>query len=321
MDTFKLGKTPARPGAVKFKLSDYIPLSALPVAPAVFGTTVDPGNFAMLGNDTAGDCVWAGADHEHMAWNSAAGKTVSFTTENAFADYSAVTGFDPNKTDAQGNNPTDQGTDMEQAAAYRRKTGIIDASGVRHRVGAYVAIPGVSTKGNNSATFLDTLANSAFAFEAVGIGIEFPASAMDQFNQGKPWDVVDGSPIEGGHYVPLVGRRANGNFVVITWGALQEVTRAFLVKYVDEAIVYLTTEFLNSSGLSREGFDIAGLNRDIASLGGTPIDVPPAPVPVPTTIPPFPLAEVLPWLNSRCYTLKSKAAQKAIKAWLAAGGQ
>jgi hypothetical protein len=316
MRTVHLGKTPARPGAVKFSLGDYIPLSALPSAPEVFGHTDLVPVLGMLGNDKWGCCVFSGAAHEHMGWNAAAGKRVAFTEEGVLGDYSAVTGFDPNDPN------TDQGTDMEVAAKYRRKVGVVDATGRRHPVGAYVALPGVDARGANDASFLSTLANAVYVFEAVGVGIEFPASAMDQFDAGEPWDVVSGSQIAGGHYIPIVGRVANGNFLAVTWGRVQEVTPGFLQKYVDEAIVYLTTEFLSGAGRTLEGFDLAALNADLVALGGSPIPTPaPSPVPAPTPAVPFPVSQVQPWLDARCFTSKGKAAQSAIRRWLAAGGE
>ena len=87
---FKLGKKPARPGAVKFKLAN---------------------------------CVWAGAAHETMLWNKEAARTITFNDQSVLKDYSAVTGFNPNDPN------TDQGTDMQVAASYRRKTGVHDAAG------------------------------------------------------------------------------------------------------------------------------------------------------------------------------------------------
>ena len=60
---FKLGKKPARPGAVKFKLANYLVKLKLPTPPQVFGHEGLIGaNWGMLGNDHYGDCVWAGAD-------------------------------------------------------------------------------------------------------------------------------------------------------------------------------------------------------------------------------------------------------------------
>ncbi len=243
---FKLGKTPAR-HAIKLKLRDYA--TALPATPDVFGhEALLPANVGMLGNDQFGDCVWAGAAHETILWNLEAGATVTFTADDSLADYAAVTGFKP--TDPS----SDQGTDMQVAAAYRKATGVIDASGNRHTVAAYLAVEG-----------LEEAASAAYLFGACGIGIQVPSSAQDQFSAGEPWDVVDGSSIDGGHYVPLVGRAANGNYLVITWGRVQEATPAFLERYQDEAIAYLSDEFL-TGGKSLEGFDLPTLTADLAAL-------------------------------------------------------
>lgn len=53
----------------------------------------------------------------------------------------------------------------------------------------------------------------------------------------------------------------------------------------------------------------------------TPTPGPVSPTPVEPTVPAFPVDAIAPWLNSRLYTVKGCAAQKAIKAWLAAGGK
>ena len=98
----------------------------------------------------------------------------------------------------------------------------------------------------------------------VGLGFKFSKSAMAQFNVGKPWDVVEGSPIVGGHYVPRVARR-NGNLVVITWGQIQAMTPAFFEKYKDESIVYLTKEDLKAC-VTPEGFNVKQLTDDLAAL-------------------------------------------------------
>jgi hypothetical protein len=247
----KLGKTPARTNAVSFKLAKYIDKTALPTPPAQFGheNLVGEKAWAMLGNDHYGDCVWAGAAHETMLWNLERDKSVAFDDKHVLSDYSKVTGFDPAKPD------TDQGTDMQVAATYRRKTGVIDEAGKRHKVAAYLAI----TPGDVQEHLL-----ALYLFGVVGLGIEFPASAMDQFNEGKPWDVVPKAKIEGGHYIPLVAKR--DNFDVVTWGQLQQMTPEFLAKYNDESVVYVSREML-TGGKSLEGFDLAQLKADLAALG------------------------------------------------------
>ena len=80
---FKLGKKPARPGAVKFKLANYLEKLKLPTPPKVFGHEGLIGaNWGMLGNDQYGDCVWAGAAHETMLWNKEAARTVTFSNDS-----------------------------------------------------------------------------------------------------------------------------------------------------------------------------------------------------------------------------------------------
>jgi hypothetical protein len=248
----KLGKKPARPGAIKLALARYANTAALPPLPAIFGhdALIGAGDWQMLGNDRYGDCVFAGAAHETMLLTREAGKVVAFSDAAVLGDYAAVTGFDPQ------NPATDQGTDMQVAADYRRKTGVIDASGARHKIAAYLALE----PGNLTHLYL-----ASYLFGAAGIGLQLPQSASDQTDAGKPWDVVAGSPNEGSHYVPLLGRQADGLHVV-TWGALQVMTEAFLKAYCDEAIAYVSQECLVAQK-SPEGFDYAALMRDLAALG------------------------------------------------------
>lgn len=246
----KLGKKPARAGAVKFAFATYANTNALPTPPAMFGheTLVDRTGWGMLGNDQYGDCVFAGAAHETLMWNAEAKRALSFTDAAVLSDYSAVTGFDPNDPN------TDQGTDVQAAASYRRKTGIVDAKGNRHKVAAYLSLkPGNLTE----------LYQAIYLFGAVGIGIQFPASAMDQFNKGHPWSVVPDATIDGGHYIPIVAKRHY--LECVTWGKVQPMTNAFFRLYCDEAIVYLSEEML-INGKSPELFDYASLQSDLKAL-------------------------------------------------------
>jgi hypothetical protein len=171
----KLGKLPARPDAVKLKLANYIDTSVLPKPPAEFGHERLVTQWGMLGNDNAGCCVWSGAGHEVMLWNREAGKTVNITTTSTLRNYSLVTGYDPNDPS------TDQGTDMQAAASYRLKTGLLDADGKRHKIGAYVALkPGDLTE----------LWYATYLFDGVGIGVEFPPSGWMRSTRAGTKDQV-----------------------------------------------------------------------------------------------------------------------------------
>jgi len=248
---FKLGKKPARAGAIALRFGAYVDKAALPSPPPVFGHEQLIASWPMLANDQYGDCVWAGAAHETMLLAREAGNSVGFTDANVLSDYAAVTGFDAN------NASTDTGTDMQTAAAYRRNTGIIDAQGRRHTIAAYLALD--PSDGNN-------LLLAAYMFVA-GVGLQLPSSALDQASAGQPWDVVAGSPNEGGHYVPLFGRRPDGLLVFVSWGAIQLATARFVQTYCDEAVAYLSQEDLVNQR-SPDGFDYATLRADLEKLAG-----------------------------------------------------
>ena len=258
----RLGKGTAVHRATDLQFSRYVDSEKLALQlPARFGFdhAVAPDAWGMLGNDYYGDCVWAGACHEHMlltARGSTYGIPAQFTDRNALAAYTAVTGFNPNDPS------TDNGTNVSDAMRYRRSTGMLDANGGVHKILAYLSLePGNITQ----------VWQALYLFEAVGIGIQFPRSAMDQFNAHQPWSVVAGSPIEGGHYVPLVSRQGDdhalkGTMRVVTWGALQTMTDDFYRTFCDEAWCYVTQDAIERNGVSARGFDLAALQADLAAL-------------------------------------------------------
>jgi len=266
----KLGKQPATYDRRDLLFAQYRTAEALPSHPKHFGheTLVGAKAWQMLGNGPdnsvvpgfkgAGDCVFAGGDHETMLWTlEGGGPPAKFVGANAIKDYSAVTGYDPKAPlDAHGENPTDKGTNTRVALSYRRKTGLIDARGKRHKIGAYVSL-----ELGNMSQLLEAL----YLFGMVGIGIQFPDSAMDQFNAGKPWSVVPGPKPNEGHYIPLVAYRTN--LECVTWGRIQQMTESFYRTYCDEAWAILSPEMLKA-GKSLEGFNLADLQADLKALSG-----------------------------------------------------
>lgn len=260
----KLGKKPAAPRPKDFKWRAFQQEITLPALPWRFGHANLFPDWGMYGNgpdDTvqpgfggAGDCVFAGGDHEHRMINHVVKRTdVPFNGKTAIDDYSACTGY------VVGDDSTDNGTDMHDAASYRQHTGLVDANGRRHKIGAYIWLDPKNWQHLLEATYI---------FGMVGIGFEFPASAWDQFDHGTPWDVVsDDGGIEGGHYVPVMGTPGSGKVGLVTWARRQEMTKAFYEKYNDEALVYITDEELSGSpqhGL--HGFDLANLNSYLDAL-------------------------------------------------------
>jgi hypothetical protein len=244
----KRGLLPPRPGAVKLLFSAYLDRAALPKRPDQFGHDSLVSEWHMLGNDRAGCCAWSGAAHETYLWTAMGSERVHITTQDVIDDYAACTGYVP------GDPSTDQGTDMQKAAAYRQKIGTRDSRAARHKIAAYVSVDPKS---------LDDVLTAAWLFGSCALGVTVGESSERQFEFGEPWDGAPG-PRAGGHYVPLVGRRGGLNYVV-TWGRLQAVTDAFLMANLDQALAYLSPEMLRN-GKSLEGFDLAALQSDLEAL-------------------------------------------------------
>lgn len=244
------GKKPARYDPKDIHLDQVVDLErVLPRIPAQFGHDAAVTEWGMLGNDRAGDCVWAGAAHETILWTTEAGAPAQFDDQSVLSDYAAVTGYDP----ATGSG--DDGTDVRAALLYRQRTGILDAHGNRHRIGAFLALE----PGNHHH-----LAVAMYLFGAAGIGFVFPNSAMDQFNAGQPWRLVAGAQDDGGHYVPLVARRSH-MLECVTWAKTQLMTWSFYTAKCDEAYAILSPEML-TAGKTPEGFDQAALQGYLAKL-------------------------------------------------------
>jgi len=246
MTTRKLGKLPAQPARPQLRFSRV--LAALPAPPSSKDYYSQVADWPMYGNDRYGDCVEAGTGHHvEQITRYGQGATVKVTDQQVLDMYSAVTGFNP----ADPN--TDQGTLVQDALAWWRK-----GQGLAgHAIVAYASLDVA-----NGTEVKQAIAT----FGAVGVGFNFPAYAMTQFDAGKPWDVQKAdAAIEGGHYVIVVGYDST-YFYVITWGKLQKMTPAFFRKYVDEAWVVIDDEMV--SPLSEYGLDLHTFGEEFASLTG-----------------------------------------------------
>jgi hypothetical protein len=257
-----LGKLPATQSIDDFRLEQVVDVTVvLPKIPKTFGHEKGfplemlgngPDDSVRPGFEGAGDCVFAGACEETHLVEHAAGRPLApLTGKQAIAAYSAVTGY------VLGDAATDKGTDVRTALTWRRKTGIADAKGKRHRIGAFLALePG------NTQHLLAAL----YVFGTVGIGFQFPTYAMQQFSELKPWSYQKGGTIDGGHYVPAVARRTSSTLSTISWARDQRMTEDFFAHYCDEAWAIVPTEYLKAGGTSPEGFDQAQLNALLAQL-------------------------------------------------------
>lgn len=247
---YQLGKTEARPDAILFSFASYFSKPNLPTPPKVFGVWQHFWNIKNFQNDKIGNCVWAQAANETASWYHDVGKWVEFMDEGVISDYSAATGY------VLGNKDTDKGTDMGKASEYRRKTGIIDRYGRRHKIDAYVKL---------RVRNFDDLVIAMYLFGAIGIGLLMPDYTQTDFDKKIPWDVKKHKKIIGGHYVSGCGIDENGDIIIITWGRYQRMTRKFFEKFNDESACYFSIE-RTINRTSPEGFHAEKLIEDLKSL-------------------------------------------------------
>jgi hypothetical protein len=263
----KLGKQPATYDSRDIRYADVRPSGvSLPnVPPPGGGYGTDFSDWLMLGNGPcddgsvqsgwaafqgAGDCAWAGPAHEEMEACKNAGRPVpAFTCLNVLQQYSAYSGY--NLQTGAGDN----GSNVRDVLTWRQTKGLVDAAGAAHKIGTFVSLEPGNT---------DQLWEALWLFESVGIGINFPNSAMDQFNAGQMWSVVAGTAIEGGHYIPLVGHPVQNVWTCVTWAKRQTMTAQFLTTYCDEAWAYIDPERYNAvTGDTLQKFTDADLDKYI----------------------------------------------------------
>lgn len=245
------------------------------------------GGWAMLGNDSAGDCVavtWANFRRLVTALLATEAYPVQAWVWEVYRTQNP--GFDPNGT-ASTNGPGsshDQGMDIQTLLEYLVKTGGPD--GVK-------AIGFAKVDHTNVAEVKAAIA----IFGAVWTGITVLDANQDQFGNGQPWDYVKGSPVDGGHSVLTGGYGAGGSGVLggdekfITWAEETSFTEAFWSHEVEETWVLIWPEHLKNPAVLA-GINLAAFAAAWTEITGDPFPVPvppaPAPTPTPTPVPPAP---------------------------------
>lgn len=247
-----LGKREHQPGAISFRYSDIFHKDKLTKPPLVFGHIWNDTKVEMLGNDTCGCCVWATMAHlVQTMQRGLSGHDSPFSADSVIGDYRAVTGYTPGKPD------TDTGTFMKDGASYWRKTGVMDALGNRHLITAYVEV-----RFSNP----DELMQACFDFGGLALGLQLPQSAMDAFDAQQIWTVPFQKKIVGGHAVALVGRNQSGNAIIATWNGITAATPNFIRTFADEAVAFISLDYLDARGINPRGYDRAELEKQLTAL-------------------------------------------------------
>lgn len=302
---FKGGRLPNDPDKPRVRLAPFLRhASSLPPMPILqdWGSRVTDWGMAL--NDRMGDCTVADIAHTLKQTSLyATGSEVSIPDSEVVAAYSAISGYDP----ATGAN--DNGAIMQDVQNYWRKTGVGG-----HKSLAFAEV---------DVTNLDEVYAAINVFGSVHLGMDFPQSAMDQFNRGQGWTLSDiNNQVVGGHDVVGVGYdKTRGVIYVVTWGRLIPVTNEFFKKYFVEGWVSIIPEWLDVTGHNPLGLDLQGLGQAVSDVTGKPnpfpAPLPPLPPPPgpPLTDPDLILwAAVLDWAHAR-HIKTNKTAAAAVLAW------
>jgi hypothetical protein len=187
-------------------------------------------------------------------------QVLNVTDADVLAAYVTVGGFNPHMG-PPGDNPTDKGATVQQALHYLQAHGI---------AGFRIAAFGEVYRLDHEA-----VKQAIFEFGALSLGMNFPKSAMDQFNAGAPWTPVPGAELDGGHCVIAVGYDDDWVYVV-TWGQVVKMSWAFWDEYVEESWAVISPAWRGVSGLDLSKF--AGEWH--AMFGGRNPFNPPPPAPI-----------------------------------------
>lgn len=254
MEIYKLGKREPRVDPRTLKLARYL-TSALPPNPADCDQALKIPGWGMMLNDQLGDCTCACVGHMVQQWTGElnAGRQVVPPDSAVEKMYEAVGGYVP------GDSSTDNGAAILDVLNYWRKTGILGAApeAYLHKILGYAAVNNRNHSELQSAVYL---------FGNCYIGVQLPVTAQGEDRWVVPpggWNSFNGPGSWGGHAIPIVAYFAPDTYVVVSWGSLIPVSAAFLDACCDEAYAVFSTDWLNSKGMTLDGFDRAALDADL----------------------------------------------------------
>lgn len=253
----RLGRKKRDPNRRTVRLEDYVDEELLPPAPPHVDYVSEVPNWPMYDNDVLGDCTCAAVGHMEEAWSFNAGHGV--IPPDSAVDLMYWETGDPPSTSGTAGGPTDDGRDEPSVLDYWQRTGL-GSSEIAGWAEIDLTKPGA----------LDLLRSAVYVFGGVYTGAGLPITAQGQ----SVWKVV-GDPATdpnsapyswGGHAIPILrftNKPGAQGMTVITWGAPLRMTLGFFQAYFDEAYAVVSKDWLEATGLSVTGLDLAQLLADL----------------------------------------------------------
>jgi hypothetical protein len=237
-----------------------------------------PPSLPMDGNDSLGDCGEAMICHDLniASYRKGLGTEVSFSLSALEAQYTRHSGGD-------------NGLSEEDVIAIGKEG-----------VGGNTAM--------KIADYLDINVNdTALAqacidyFNTINMAWSVPDDFLQNFTPGSSWLSASVPNPNNGHFTPLTNVDKDGNYNIITWGAMTgPVSPLFIASVQPQCFVtFSTVQFDPKTGLDSKGRHITDVAAFWVEIGGTPIPAtyinqfPPKDNPVPVT-PPTPPSPPVP---------------------------
>jgi hypothetical protein len=208
---FHPGRLRPVPGQPRLRLAPFLTAEARPHPAVSVDWLSRVSEWPMYANDRMGCCTIATVGHAIQSTSTyGQGATITVPERSVVAKYAQLSGYDP----ATGANDT--GLVVQHVLNDWRKNGL----------DGHKALMFAEVDHRDRAEILTAIG----LFGWVYLGIDFPDTAMDQFNRGERWEVVPGARLEGGHAIPA-GAYTSSGYQVVTWGRLQEMSNEFFERY------------------------------------------------------------------------------------------
>jgi hypothetical protein len=255
------GALPRDDDGSKPELESYLKAStSLPTPPAYVDRSTGD-HFQMYLNDQLGDCTVADMFNLFAAVSDHSNEVpggIQFTDAEARKVYS-----DPSVGNYQGTPATDNGSTLEDVCQYGVKTGFTDVNGKVHKIAAWAEV--------NAYTNLPLLKQLTYVFGAVYLGVAVGNAEQSASSNGQPWTLNKAGRNVGpngiDHCVSLVYSAVGvpgvvNNQKVATWGMAQEINQNWAETNIGQAVVVITSDWIQSNGKSIDGLNLAQLIAD-----------------------------------------------------------
>ncbi len=217
---YKLGKLPAvfdrRTLNLKMVLKELPPIPTSYNRDSIFPFEIPTPMFA---NDKWGDCVIAARAHQTLRFEGyEQSKVIPISDDDVLKEYWKEGGANC------WNKKPDRGLVLLWSLRSWRLGW--KAGGRKYKIYAF---------GELLVNDYEHIRASIYLLGGANAGLVLPESAIAQFENGKPWDIVtqEYDRLLGGHAIYLVGYNELGP-ICMTWAKRQQMTWSFWSKYADE---------------------------------------------------------------------------------------